>query len=75
MNGATELYQRVWTDIVRFEIYDRPQLLATLLEGMALNRIPRTVPPSKTAVVLSDIAWSIYQKAELKSQQRQLPVE
>lgn len=70
MNGAIDLYKRIWTDAVQFEVYDKQQIVYALLDGMALNRPPPTTPPSEAAVGLADVAWSVFQKAEQKLQIR-----
>lgn len=65
MNGAINLYSKVWTDLVLYDMYDRPSILTLLLDGMVLNRVPPSEAVlSEAAVKLSEIAWSVYGKVE-----------
>lgn len=62
MNGAVELYPRIWTDVVMFDMYDKDKILVPLLQGMVLNRVPQADPPAEIAVRLADVAYSVFVK-------------
>lgn len=75
MNGAVDLYARFWADTVAFEMQEKIQILSALLEGMTLNQPPPTTPPNKTAIDFADIAWSVLEKTESKTQQKSIIIE
>lgn len=62
IHGAVELYPKIWTDIVMFEMFDKNKIIVALLRGMVLNHAPLTSPPSETAIKLADIAYSVFVK-------------
>lgn len=62
MHGAVELYPKIWTDVVMFEMFEKNKIIVALLRGMVLNHSPLTSPPSETAIKLGDIAYSIFLK-------------
>lgn len=64
MNGATELYPKLWADIVLLEMADKGSIVGNLLKGMVLNRVPMSTPPADMAVKLADTAYSIFTKTE-----------
>ncbi|KAK7874266.1 hypothetical protein R5R35_006301 [Gryllus longicercus] len=61
MNGAMEYVPQIWSDMVVFDHVERENVVTTLLDSMARNKLPEE---SELISQFGNIAWDIWKRQE-----------